>query len=203
MTKENRGRNRSSIFPYRVLYYIMPGRTTHLTKIALFAALLAVSSLVKIPIGPVPLTLQSTCALLAGYALGPWAGAQATLLYMLTGLAGLPVFATGGGPAYIISPTFGFILGFTACALATGFLARFNSGGSVLKAYFIMIGGLIFLYIPGFLWLCLSLHSVMGTPGKISSVIQSGLIIPFAGDLLKTLPGAFIGVRLRRIMRTE
>ncbi|MFA6470656.1 MAG: biotin transporter BioY [Candidatus Latescibacterota bacterium] len=181
----------------------MPDRTTNLTRIALFAAILAVSSFLKIPIGPVPLTLQSTCALLAGYALGPSQGAQAALIYTLAGLAGLPIFAAGGGPAYIISPTFGFILGFTACAMATGFLARFNSKGSVLKAYFIMLGGLIFLYIPGFLWLCLSLHSVMGTPEGVSSLIRNGLIIPFAGDLLKTLPAAFIGVRLRRLIRTE
>jgi biotin transport system substrate-specific component len=178
----------------------MPGRTTNLTKIALFAAILAVSSFLKVPIGPVPLTLQSTCALLAGYALGPTQGASATLLYTLTGLTGLPVFASGGGPAYIISPTFGFILGFTSCAFATGFLARFNSGGSVVKAYFIMLGGLLFLYIPGFLWLCISLHNVIGTPEGINSLIRNGLIIPFAGDLLKTLPAAFIGVRLRRLM---
>jgi biotin transport system substrate-specific component len=181
----------------------MTERTTNLTKIALFAAILAVSSFLRIPIGPVPLTLQSTAALLTGYGLGPSRGAFATLLYTLAGLAGLPIFASGGGPAYIIAPTFGFILGFTACALTTGFLARFNSCGSVLKAYFIMLGGLVSLYIPGFLWLCLSLHGVMGTPEGIASMIRGGLVIPFIGDLLKTLPAAFIGVRIRRLLLTK
>jgi biotin transport system substrate-specific component len=176
----------------------MTERTTNLTKIALFAAILAVSAFLKIPIGPVPLTLQSTAALLAGYGLGPSRGASAALLYTLAGLAGLPIFASGGGPAYILAPTFGFILGFTLCALTTGLLARFNTGGSILKAYFIMLGGLVSLYIPGFLWLCLSLHEVMGTPEGIASLIRTGLIIPFIGDLLKTLPAAFIGVRLRK-----
>jgi biotin transport system substrate-specific component len=178
----------------------MAGRTTNLTKIGLFAAILALSAFLKIPIGPVPLTLQSTCALLAGYSLGPSMGASAALIYTFAGLAGLPIFASGGGPAYIISPTFGFILGFTTCAFTTGYFARFNSSGSVLKAYFIMLGGLIFLYIPGFLWLFLSLHGVMGTPEKISSLIRAGLIIPFIGDLLKTVPAAFIGVRMRKLL---
>jgi biotin transport system substrate-specific component len=176
----------------------MTGRTTNLTLIALFAAILAVSSFLKIPVGPVPLTLQSTAALLTGYVIGPSRGASAVLLYTAAGLAGLPIFATGGGPAYILAPTFGFIIGFTLCAFTTGLLARFNTGGSALKAYFIMLGGLVCLYLPGFLWLCLSLHKVMGTPEGISSVIRTGLIIPFAGDILKTIPAAYIGVRLRK-----
>jgi biotin transport system substrate-specific component len=178
----------------------MSERTTDLTKIALFAALISVSAFLRIPAGPVPLTLQSTVALLAGYGLGARRGASATLLYTLAGLAGMPVFSSGGGPAYIISPTFGYILGFSVCALVTGSLARFNQTGSVPKAYFIMLLGLAGLYIPGFLWLCLSLSGVMGSPEGVSSVIRTGLIIPFAGDLLKTIPAVFIGVRLRILL---
>jgi biotin transport system substrate-specific component len=176
----------------------MTGRTTSLTLIALFAAIMAVSAFLKIPVGPVPFTLQSTAALLTGYSLGPSKGASAVLLYTLAGLAGLPIFASGGGPAYILSPTFGFILGFTLCAFTTGLLTRFNTGGSTLKAYFIMLGGLVCLYIPGFLWLCLSFHKVMGTPEGVASVIRTGLVIPFAGDLLKTIPAAYVAVRLRK-----
>jgi biotin transport system substrate-specific component len=174
--------------------------TNTLTRIALFAAVLALSAFIRIPAGPVPLTLQSTAALLCGYCLGPRLGAAAALLYTAVGLAGLPVFASGGGPAYILSPTFGYILGFTSCALVAGALAPLNSGGSALYAYLIMLAGLAALYLPGLAWLYLMLRHLSGAPADIAAILQTGLIIPFAGDLLKTIPAAVIGVRLRALL---
>jgi biotin transport system substrate-specific component len=181
----------------------MTQRTNYLTLTALFAAILAVSSFIRIPAGPVPLTLQSTAALLCGYCLGSSRGAAATLLYTAVGLAGLPVFASGGGPAYLISPTFGYILGFTTCALATGFLARFNPRHSAPRAYLIMFAGLAALYIPGYLWLYLSLHVIMGTPASVSATIQAGLTIPLIGDMFKTIPAAIIAVKLRPVIQRK
>jgi biotin transport system substrate-specific component len=178
----------------------MTRKTNYLTLTALFAAILAVASFIRIPAGPVPLTFQSTAALLCGYCLGPSRGAAATLLYTAVGLAGLPVFASGGGPAYLVSPTFGYILGFTACALVTGFLARYNRQGSAPRAYLIMLAGLSALYIPGLLWLYLSLHVIMGAPSSVAAIIQTGLIIPFIGDIFKTIPAAIIGTKLRSAM---
>ena len=175
----------------------MTHRTHQLTLTALFAAILAVSAFIRIPAGPVPLTLQSTAALLCGYCLGPSRGAAATLLYTSVGLAGLPVFSSGGGPAYLVSPTFGYILGFTTCALVTGFLARYNPRHSAPWAYLIMIAGLTALYIPGFLWLYLSLHIFIGAPSSVAATIQAGLTIPLIGDIFKTIPAAIIAVKLR------
>jgi biotin transport system substrate-specific component len=180
-----------------ILYAIMARNTNTLTRVALFAAILALSAYIRIPAGPVPLTLQSTAALLCGYCLGPREGASATLLYTAVGLAGLPVFTSGGGPAYLLSPTFGYIVGFTFCALATGALASLVPRGSAFAAYCVMLAGLVCLYIPGVLWLTVSLRAVSGAPPDIASILRTGLIIPFAGDILKTIPAAAIGVRLR------
>ena len=80
-----------------------------ITKSALFAAVISISAYIKIPVGVVPLTLQSPAVLIAGYCLGIKYGAFATIIYTAVGLAGLPVFASGGGPAYVLSPTFGYI----------------------------------------------------------------------------------------------
>jgi biotin transport system substrate-specific component len=175
----------------------MAKNTKNLTMIALFAAILAVSAFLRIPVGPVPLTLQSTVALLCGYCLGPGRGALATLLYTAVGLTGIPVFASGGGPAYLLSPTFGYILGFTSCAMVTGLLARLNTRNSAVLAYLFMLAGLAALYIPGLVWLSLSLHSFLGAPQPAVSILRTGLIIPFIGDLVKTIPAAVIGVKLR------
>jgi biotin transport system substrate-specific component len=178
----------------------MPKTTTTLTRVALFAAILALSAFIRIPAGPVPLTLQSTAALLCGYCLGPRLGAAATLLYTAVGLAGIPVFASGGGPAYFVSPTFGYILGFTFCALVTGALAPLNRRGSARAAYLIMLAGLAALYLPGLAWLYLMLHFMSGAPADVSAFLQTGLLIPFAGDILKTIPAAVIGPRIRALI---
>ena len=174
--------------------------TKHLTLTALFAAVLALSAFLRIPAGPVPLTLQSTVALLCGYCLGPARGASATALYTMAGLAGIPIFAAGGGPAYLLSPTFGYILGFSSCALTTGFLARLNKTGSAALAYLIMMAGLAALYFPGVIWLSLSLKYVMGSPDPAVSIVRTGLIVPFLADLVKTIPAAVIGIKLRPII---
>ena len=178
----------------------MTRSTNNLTRIALFAAILALTAFIRIPAGPVPLTLQSTAALLCGYCLGPRRGAAATLLYTAVGLAGLPVFASGGGPAYILSPTFGYIIGFTACAIVAGALAPLNPRGSALFAYLIMLAGLGALYLPGLVWLYGMLRHVAGAPADVASILQAGLFIPLIGDLVKTIPAAVIGVRLRALL---
>ncbi len=99
-----------------------------LAYIAVFAALLAALSLAPaIPIGivPVPITLQLTGVALAGLCLGWWRGSAAVGLYVLVGLAGLPVFAGGkAGIGVLFSPTGGYLVAFVISAALIGYLAR-------------------------------------------------------------------------------
>ena len=78
---------------------------------ALFVALTAVGAFLKIPAGAVPFTLQILFTFLAGILLGPGWGALSQLIYVLLGLAGVPLFTGGGGLGYVLQPTFGFLLG--------------------------------------------------------------------------------------------
>jgi len=175
-------------------------RTLFLTRISLFAAFMAVSAHIRIPLGPVPLTMQSFTALVAGYCLGPLGGPAAMLLYTAVGLAGLPVFAAGGGPAYVLSPTFGYIVGFVFCAALVGFLARFNRGDSVVSAYLIMLAGLTLIYIPGLFWLAASLRWLAEEPSSVETLVRIGFLIPAAGDILTAIPAAGLSVRLRKVL---
>lgn len=169
-----------------------------LVHIALFAAILAVSAQIRIPLGVVPLTLQSAAACIIGYALGPVHGAAATTLYTAIGLAGIPVFALGGGPAYVLYPTFGYIIGFTCCAVTTGLCARLNRSGSTAAAYAVMCAGLAALYLPGLAWLAVSLRWIAPVPVSVTRIIQFGLLTPLPGDLLVSLPAAALAVKLRK-----
>ena len=86
--------------------------THSLALCALFAAMIAVGALIRIPIPLVPFTLQFLFTTLAGLLLGAKQGTVAVAIYIVIGLAGLPVFSQGGGLGYVLQPTFGYIIGF-------------------------------------------------------------------------------------------
>ena len=181
----------------------MANNIRNITKTALFAAIISISAYIRIPAGPVPLTLQTVAVLITGYCLGYKYGSFATILYTVVGLAGLPVFASGGGPAYVLSPTFGYIIGFTSCAFITGYLSGFNIRGSILKAYLIMLAGLAGIYIPGIVWLTISLNWIAAVPTSFIILLKIGVLIPLAGDLITTIPAAIVAVKIKKnISRT-
>lgn len=100
---------------------------TGLALIGVFAALIAVCSLIAITIAvvPVPITLQTFAVLLTGLVLGPRRGLLAVLLYLLVGFAGLPVFAGGsGGLGALASPSVGYLLSFPVAAVVCGLVAH-------------------------------------------------------------------------------
>lgn len=99
--------------------------STDLALIAGFAALIAASSVLAVPIGAAPITLQTFAVLLAGAVLGANRGLLAVLLYLAIGAIGLPVFAGGAaGLAPFAGPTVGYLAGMPLAAWATGFIVE-------------------------------------------------------------------------------
>ncbi len=100
---------------------------TDIGLIAVFAALVAASSIVPgIPVGAlgVPITLVTLTVMLSGLVLGAGRGFAAVGLYVLLGLAGLPIFSGGrSGLGILATPSAGYIVAFPLAAAATGYLA--------------------------------------------------------------------------------
>ncbi|BCW48435.1 biotin transporter BioY [Arthrobacter sp. StoSoilB13] len=100
---------------------------TDLGLIAVFAALVAASAIVPgIPVGAlgVPITLVTLTVMLSGLVLGPGRGFAAVGLYVLLGLAGLPIFSGGrSGLGILATASAGYIIAFPLAAAATGYLA--------------------------------------------------------------------------------
>ncbi len=129
--------------------------------IAVFAALIVACSVIAIPIGAAPITLQTFAVLLAGAVLGSVRGLLAVLLYLALGAIGLPVFAGGAaGLAPFAGPTVGYLVSFPLAAWLTGFiverLPRRNVGlGAVYVFLAALAGTIVFTYtlgIAGLAW---------------------------------------------------
>ena len=116
--------------------------------------LLAISSKIKIPFYPVPMTMQTLVVLIIGIGFGWKLGIATIMLYLFEGIIGLPVFSgtpeKGIGLAYFTGPTMGYLIGF----LITVFLAgKFNFDNNLIKNFFKLTFATSFIYILGMLWL--------------------------------------------------
>ena len=79
----------------------------------IFIAFLIISAFINIPIGTIKITMQFLVANICALLLGKKWGTISLVLYMVLGLIGLPIFSSGGGPAYVLQPSFGYMIGFT------------------------------------------------------------------------------------------
>lgn len=144
-----------------------------------FSIITALCAQLKVEVGVVPITMQTLAVLLAGALLGAKKGALSQITYLLLGLAGIPWFARGGGIVYILSPTFGYIVGFVFAAFLVGWFCERGFDRQIKTAILAMFLGNVLLYIPGLLWL----SKFVGF-GKVLTV---GLYPFIFGDLLKIL----------------
>ena len=121
-----------------------------LCEIAVFVALLAVSAWISIPVGAVPITLQTLVVALAGLILGAERGMLAVFFYLAMGFCGIPVFAGfKSGVAMLVMPTGGFLFGLPMFAFLVGMGGKFKS-----KAMKISLSalGLFLCYLFGLIW---------------------------------------------------
>jgi len=163
-------------------------QTLSLVLCAVFAALSAVLSPVKIPIGPVPVGLVHISIFLAAGFLGAKKAAISQAVFVAVGLAGLPLFAASG----LAGPTGGFIISYIAAAFVTGaIISRF--GKSPLTLMPAMYAGWFVTYLIGVPWYMF----VMKT-GFFAAFTQC--VLPFlAGDFVKTVLCTVIINRMSKI----
>ncbi|MHB8764918.1 MAG: biotin transporter BioY, partial [Deferrisomatales bacterium] len=145
---------------------------------------------------PVPFTLQPLVVFLAGAVLRPKLALASQLVYLAVGLVGLPVFAKGGGPAYVLQPTFGFLVGFAAAAWVTSLVARPERGGGMVRTALGLTLGLAAMYGCGLLGLYLNLAVFQGKAAAFRTVAWGlGGFLGF--DAAKVVIAAVLAVPVR------
>lgn len=169
--------------------------TRSLMLSALFAAILAVCSQVIIPLPMVPINLALLAVYLCGALLSPAYSALAVGVYLLLGLAGLPVFAgLQGGPGTLFGKTGGYLLGYLLCVLLVGLLRR-RCLPTLWGRCAMFAAGCLVCYAFGTAWF-------MRVTGIGFAKSLAYCVWPFLpGDAVKIGLAAFLTPRLTRALR--
>ena len=116
--------------------------------------LLTISSKIKIPFYPVPMTMQTFVVLFLGMSFGYRVGLATVSLYLVEGIIGLPVFSNspekGVGFVYFTGPTMGYLIGFLFATFLAGY---FNFKGNILNNFIKLLISVSTIYILGVFWL--------------------------------------------------
>jgi len=115
---------------------------------------LAISSKIKIPFYPVPMTMQTLVVLIIGITFGWKLGLASISLYLFEGVIGLPVFSgtpeKGIGLIYFTGPTMGYLIGFLVTVYFAG---KFSYNYNFLETFFKLLFATSFIYLLGMMWL--------------------------------------------------
>ena len=153
---------------------------------------LTISAKVKIPFYPVPMTMQTFVVLLLGLSFGYKIGLSAVGLYLLEGIAGLPVFSNsperGMGLVYFTGPTMGYLVGFLSACFFASFIKKKDN---YIFIFIKLVLSVSTIYILGILWL----GTIIGwdkpiielgvTPFLLAEIFKVALITITAKKILK------------------
>lgn len=170
---------------------------------ALFVALIIIGSWIKIPIPYVPFTLQLLFTMSAGMLLGPFRGFLTVSTYLLIGLLGIPIFTEGGGIAYVLKPTFGYLIGFALGAYVTGKIVKTVVVPTFKRLLVANLTGLVIVYLCGVIYLYFIRNFYLSNPIDLWNLLLYGIILAVPGDLGLCLLAAILGKRLIPIMNKE
>lgn len=168
---------------------------------ALFVALIAIGAFIKIPVPVCPFTLQLLFTALAGLLLGARLGFTAVTVYVVVGLIGIPVFTQGGGPSYILQPTFGYLVGFAVGSYVIGLLTEKIARPSLMRLLTVNFINLFIVYLFGMVYVYAINEFYLNTPIGIWPLFLYCFILAVPGDIVLCIIAAFIGRKLIPIVR--
>lgn len=173
-------------------------KTLAIVYTGISAALIAVCSWITIPM-TVPFTLQTLAICLAAGLFGAKIGTSATLIYILLGAIGVPVFSGfKGGAGVLLGSTGGYIIGFVFTALIVG-LASDKFKGKLLPMIISMVVGVLVCYVFGTAWFAV-VYAKSNEPESLATIL-GWCVIPFIiPDAVKIVVAALLSSRLKGVI---
>lgn len=178
-------------------------RTDSMILCALFSVFIAAGAFIRIPIPVVPFTLQFLFTTLAGILLGAKEGAASVGIYIAMGLIGLPVFAEGGGFAYVLKPSLGYIIGFAAAAYVTGAIAEKSERPGVKRLLAAAFAGLAIVYAFGMVYYYFMSNFYLGKPIGLWPLFIYCFVLAVPGDIVLCAVAALLGKRLIPVIKKK
>lgn len=172
-------------------------------RMALFTAIIAVCAWISVPVGEIPVTLQTLGICLASAILGCKRGTAAVAAYIALGLCGVPVFAGfTGGAAKLLAPTGGYIVGFLFTGVIVGMASDLTKKRTAsVRAGLLVLGmaaGVAVCYAFGTAWFMLFYR---GGTITLSAALALCVVPYLVPDFIKILVAAFIAGRLEKGIR--
>ena len=176
-----------------------------LTAGGLFSALLAVGAFLKVtlPTEPIPMhfTLQWFFVLLAGLLLNKRLAGVSVGVYLLIGLSGVPVFASGGGPSYLLRPGFGYLLGFAAAAYSMAWMCERFGILRFGKLLMISAAGLLVYYGIGMLYYFIVCRFLIFQEVTWKILLVNGFLLTAGPDFALCVAAVGAASKLRGVVR--
>lgn len=169
-------------------------KTSNLTLIALMTAVMCILGPLSIiiPISPVPITFTNLAIFFTVILLGLKKGTISYLVYLLIGFIGVPVFSFfTGGPAKLLGPTGGYLIGFIFLALIVGYFVD-KYPGKIYMYIVSMVLGMIVTYALGTGWLAFQANMTF------EAALLAGVIPYIPGDIIKIIIAAIIGPAVKK-----
>ena len=170
---------------------------------SLFTALIAIGAFIRIPLPVTVFTMQFIFVLLSGLLLGSKRGSLSVFMYVLIGLVGFPIFTEGGGPTYILKPTFGYLLAFILASFIVG-LAREKYGSkSFAPLFFACLISMVLTYLIGSAYTYIILNYVAGSPIPYWTCLVSLFPITAIKDVVGCVVASIACQRLAKLIKID
>ena len=171
-------------------------KAVDIVSVAMMTALIVVCSWIYIPIGNIPVTLQTFAVCAAVGISGMKKGTLSVAVYLVLGILGLPVFSFfKGGIGALFGATGGYTIGFVFCALIAGLII--NKSKKIPVMIFGFAVGLLVCYVTGTLWFLFVYMKDTGTQGFITAFTTC--VFPFViPDIIKIVLAAVVSDSVRK-----
>ena len=170
---------------------------------SLFTALIAIGAFIRIPLPVTVFTMQFIFVLLAGLLLGSKRGALSVFMYVLIGFVGFPIFTEGGGPTYLLKPTFGYLLAFILASYIVGYAREKYSPKKFAPLFIACLIAMVITYGFGSFYTYIILNYVAGSPIPYWACIASLFPITAIKDIVGCLIASVACQRLSKFVEID
>ena len=180
---------------------IKDSRYKNLLYVGLITLMIAISAFISIPNPYLPFTLQMLVVFVIPAIFGSRLSFYGVLLYLVLGLIGLPIFASGGGISYFLRPSFGFLIGFLFAVIPSGVIAKRmdNLYGYILST----LASLLIIYSIGFIYFYLSINYLQHKAMDISTALDVSVYPFILPAVIKVIVAIILIVVIKKIFKMK